>query len=315
LGNPLALGVIIFSLLGCADFISASQSKVETPYAIIFYPLQGESTAKEIASALEFAHHSLADDLGFPTGKVRVYIYSSSEEMVYGLMKILGYDRKEAEVVARVGISAYTKTTMHVHLRTKTWGPTLWHAVVHEYAHGLAEERYGVTLLSSARWLYEGLGEYEAWRALRLKLKDFEAKWSKARLKLAFKALIFGKLPRLESISTQAQWYENMIAGRQSWDIQYAAAYAAVRYIVDQQGFEMLQRLLEEIKKGSSFRQAVQKSLGISAVRFEFGFRTSLFIKGVLELYAFYTAVLFSIVVLTGIFGARLLRWKHRRRD
>ena len=174
----------------------------ETPHAIVFYHPGNEALAETVGNALEFAHGSVAEDHGDPANKITAYIYDSGEEMVDGLMTVLGYDRREAELIAKVGMSAVTKNTFHLHPKAKTWPAKIfWHSVVHEYAHGLTEDRYGAEPALSARWLYEGLGEYEGHRSVEAKYPNFEERWSRSRYKLAFKALVFGDLFRLANLS------------------------------------------------------------------------------------------------------------------
>jgi hypothetical protein len=137
--------------------ISGNYVFMQTPHAQIVYHPTDEELAKTTGEAFEFSYRMVEEDLGLPNGSLTIYIYNSSEEMVNGLMTILGYDRKKATLLAKIGVSPSTKHTMHINSKAKAWGPFFWHILAHEYTHGLTEEKYGMKLTSSARWLYEGL--------------------------------------------------------------------------------------------------------------------------------------------------------------
>lgn len=285
----------------------------ETPHAIVFYHPGNEALAETVGNALEFAHGSVAEDLGYPANKITAYIYDSGEEMVDGLMTVLGYDRREAELIAKVGISAVTKNTFHLHPKAKTWPAKIfWHYVVHEYAHGLTEDRYGTEPALSARWLYEGLGEYEGHRSVEAKYPNFEERWSRSRYKLVFKALVFGDLFRLANLSGIDQWYANIARSWRTWDLQYAQAYVAVRYIVDEYGIERLKAVLAEISAGLPIEAAIEKVLGVSLSWLELSLVAYLLVKGMTELYVSYAVALFTIFASLVVAVPVFIRYRKR---
>jgi hypothetical protein len=207
-----------------------------------------------------------------------------------------------------IGVSPSTGSTMHFHAKTRRWGPFLWHAVAHEYAHGLAEQSYGAGVATSARWVYEGLGEYAAEQALKPKLREFETAWSRSRLKLAFKALIRRNLFPLEKITTEEQWLANIAKSRYTWDVQYAQAYVAATYLMERYGFDGLRRVLGGIKNGLSCHDAMEKGLGVSLAEFDRGLQVFILRRGLAELWRAHTAGLFLIVGSMVVAALFLLR-------
>ncbi len=282
-GPALLSALVLLLCLGCAPTPTApsppaavaAESRVllEMARATILHHPDDKELATTVAQALELAHRSVGESLGYPTGSVQVYIHRSREEMVNGMATTLGYERGTAEVLATVGISPVTRHKLHLRADRK-WGRIfLWHAVVHEYAHGVIEDAYGMTVASSARWVYEGLGEYEAHRALKTRFPDFEERWKRWRLDVASRALRDGKWLPLAGLGAEAQWYANIEKGRETWDLQYAQAYATVTCVIEQHGFERLKAVLEAIKEGHSLEQAIERALGVSPAQLEAGCR------------------------------------------
>jgi hypothetical protein len=280
------------------------ETVVETPLALIHYHDDHKELAKTTGEALEFARQWLGTPLGFPQNKINVYLYDSERQMTDGLMAILGYTRKEAAVIAKVGFSAVTSNTLHIHSQAGRRGHLYWHAVIREYAHGITEERYGSKLLNSARWLYEGLGEFEANRSLSRKFEAFEEDYARWRFKVAFKALISFKLLRFKNILSKDDWYANIENSRERWDIQDAQAYTAVSYLITNYGFDRFAALLTEIKNGLSAEEAMKKAFGLSPWRFELQYYSFLLLNGLFGLYLGYTLALVALgfLFLLGVF-------------
>jgi len=314
----IALAAALFHLVFAPSSAHAAPRTLE-PYAaihaahatILYHPGNAE-LANTVAEAFEFAHAALGPELGYPKGKITIRIYDSTEEMAAGLMALLGYERPKAELIATIGISPNTRSTMHLHARTKHWGPYLWHGLTHEYAHGLVEQGYGAGVATSARWLYEGLGDYAAERALKPKLREFETAWSRSRFRLAFKALIRRDLFPLERVTTEEQWLGNIAKNRYAWDVEYAQAYAAAKYLVERYGFDGLRRVLEGIEGGLPCQAAIAKGLGISLREFDAASQAFIFRQGMAGLWMSRTAVL--TLVGGSMAAAALLLLRTRRR-
>lgn len=226
-------------------------------------------------------------------------------------MAILGYPRENAQLVAKVGFSALTSNTLHINSRAEKWGLLFWHVVVHEYAHGMAEERYGMVLPNSARWLYEGLGEFEANRVLSGKFEAFEEAYARSRFKVAFKALLFFKLFQFKNIVAQDDWLANIANSRERWDIQYAQAYTAVDYLITNYGFDNFAALLTEVKNGRSVEEAMQKVVGLSPLRFEIQYYWFMLRTGLFGFYVRYTLALAAIFFLLSLGLLLLLKRKR----
>jgi hypothetical protein len=287
------------------------KSVFETPVARIHSNGEREEFVRTTGEALEFARQLLGNPAGFPPKKIEVYLYESELQMTEGLMAVLGYPRKDAEAVAKAGFSPVTRGTLHVNARAEKWSFFFWHAVVHEYAHGMAEERYGMVLPNSARWLYEGLGEFEANRALSSKFAAFEETYARSRFKVAFKALLFFKLFQFKNILAQDDWIANIANSRERWDIQYAQAYTAVDYLITNYGFDNFAALLTEVKNGRSVEEAMQKVVGLSPLRFEIQYYWFMLRMGLFGFYVRYTLALAVIFFLLSL--GLLLLLKRRR--
>jgi hypothetical protein len=232
--------------------------------------------------------------------------------MADGLMATLGYSHKAARVIAKVGFSAVTGNTLHIHSRSETWEYLLfWHVIGHEYAHGMTEERYGMVLPDSARWLYEGFAEFEANRILSRKFGAFEEIHARSRFKLAFKALLFFKLFQFKNIVALEDWLANIAHSRERWTIQYAQAYTAVHYLITNYGGDNFTAMLTEIKNGRSAEDAMNKALGLSPLRFEANYYAFILLKGLFDLYLRYTL---TLVALGLLFLVALLLLVNRRR-
>jgi len=274
-------------LVGCesarARNPSASKlrwSLLKSEHATVYHHPNDAPLAQTVVDAFEIAYISVGSDLGYPNRKISIYIYDSPEEMVDGLVTILGYDPDYAKLHTRIGATACTKHTMHFLSRIKSWGPLLWHAVAHEYSHGLVEESYGTNASTSMRWLLEGLGDHEAYRTIRTKFSSYMQNWKLQRLMVAFVSLIKGGLPTLTEISTDKEWTNNIRTSRDLWDTQYAEAYVAVTYLIQTYGLDKCKSILDFLKKKPSQEEAVRASLGISLGEFEDAFRKHLLRRG-----------------------------------
>ncbi|MGE5301848.1 MAG: peptidase MA family metallohydrolase [Alphaproteobacteria bacterium] len=283
----------------------------ETPVARIHSNGEHEELVKTTGEALEFARRSLGNPAGFPPKKIEVYIYNSEPQMAEGVTTTLGYRRENAQLVAKVGFSALTSNTLHINSRAEKWGLLFWHVVVHEYSHGIAEERYGMVLPNSARWLYEGLGEVEANRALSRKFAAFEEAYARSRFKVAFKALLFFKLFQFKNILAQDDWLANIANSRERWDIQYAQAYTAVSYLITNYGFDKFNALLTDIKNGRSVEEAMDKVFGLSPLRFEIQYYWFMLRMGLFGFYVRYTVALAVIVLLLSVAVLLMLKWRR----
>ena len=278
------------------------KSVFETPVARIHSNGEHEEFVKTTGEALEFARQSLGSPAGFPQNRINVYIYDSEQHMADGIVVTLGYSREVAQVIAKVGFSAVTGNTLHIHSRSEAWGYLLfWHVIVHEYAHGMAEKRYGTLLPDSARWLYEGFGEFEANRVLSRKFAEFEKTHAQSRFKLAFKALLFFKLFHFKNILALEDWLANIAHSRERWTIQYAQAYTAVHYLITSYGYDNFAALLADIKNGDSVEEAMRKVFGLSPLRFELQYYWFMLRMGLFGFYLSYTLALAAIVFLLSV--------------
>jgi hypothetical protein len=277
--------------------------------ANIFFHQRDEMHARRILEILEEAKQLVANRLPNSDSKVKVYLYGSSDEMARGLATILGYSPMEINAVIKVGISEQNNNTLHLHPKTAYWGSFLPHAIVDEHIHGVLREKYGTGSSISATWIEEGLTSYLANEVLIDKPGDFEGTFPERRFKVAFKALISGKLPKLDEISTRSQWYSRINESREAWDNQYALAYFSVSYLVSNYGIDSVLEILSDVGKGLSYKASLEDVTGATLNDFEHAVRVSLLYTGLFHLHRKYTIFILASLVIIVVMSVYLIRW------
>jgi hypothetical protein len=281
---------------------------LETTSAVIHFHREDEHLAHRVSEILDFARISVGKHYGYINGRVTTYIYRSNEEMAAGLKRVLNFRPWEIKAVVRVGVSACTRGTLHIHHRRNKWGRTLWRVVVDEYVQGVTEERFGTQPAISATWIEEGVSSYVAYQALKERYPEFTNRHLVGRQKAAFKMLLTGHFPHFRDISTRKPWHTNITRNWVSWNSQYAAAFMGILYIVERYGFDAVEQILVAVSRDVPYATAVENQLGVTLDKFETNVKLSVFFKGILDLYFKYTVLL---VVLTGL--ALLMFFHHRR--
>ena len=277
--------------------------------ASIFYHSKDEMHATRILEIFDEAKLLVAKQLPNSNSKVKVYLYGSSDEMAQGVKTILRYNPMEIKAVIKVGITEQSNNTLHLHPKTAKWGSHLTHAIVDEHIHGVLQEKYGTGPSISATWIEEGLTSYLAHEVLAGKLGDFEDTFPESRFKVAFKALVFGKLPQLDEVSTRSQWYNNINESYESWNNQYALAYFIVSHLVSNYGFESVLDILTDVGKGLSYKDSMENVTGTALDDFEHTMRVSLLYTGFFHLYIKYTVIILAILTFTVLMSIHLIRW------
>ena len=305
---PALIGVLPCTV-HAKDILSFGHT-LETATTVVHFHLEDESLAYLIAEILDYAHASIGETFGYVPSQIATYIYRTNSEMSEGLRQMLSYTPWEIDAILRVGISACTQYTFHIHRRVARRHNFLWHAVLDEYVQGVTEVRFGTAPAHSATWIEEGVSSFIANKVLMQKLPAFEKWFLVWNYKIAFKALVSGKLPRLVNISTRRQWYTNITHNRTSWNNQYATAFIGVLYIVEQYGFETIELILAKVKGGIAYSRAMQQILGLSLDQFESRMRLWLFLKGIFDLYLKYTVLL---IILVGLGAVLTFIWFGRR--
>jgi hypothetical protein len=293
----LLIGLTIASLFGVKAAAAAEFSELITEHAAIRYPPEKEHFARELGEAFEWGLKVVAEDLGYPSNRVTIYVYRTRQEMAEGATAILGRNRSEADGIARAGMSDRDRDSILVIGNADTWGDFLWLVIAHEHAHGMTTERFGSAIADSARWIFEGLGEYEGLRALEAKSPEAARAYQRGRQKVAFKALVTGHLPQLEEIADRETWFNNINTDTHKWDRQYACAYVTVDYVIRNYGFQKFSEILKETGAGVPYGAALMKVLGISPLGLEVRVVISLIVTGFFDLYLFYTAMLAAIAL------------------
>jgi hypothetical protein len=304
----LLISLTIASVFAAKAAAAAEFSQLVTERAVIRYPPEKERFARELGEAFESGLKVVAEDLGYPYNRVTIYVYRTRQEMAEGAVMILGRNRSEAEAIARAGMSDRDRDSILVIGNADTWGDFLWLAIAHEHAHGMTTERFGSALADSARWIFEGLGEYEGLRALKAKSPEAARAYRTSRQKVAFKALVTGHLPQLKEIAGREVWFNNINADRHKWDRQYACAYVTVDYVIRKYGFQKFSEVLKETGVGVPYGAALMKVLGTSPFGLEVRVLTSLAVTGFFDLYPFYTAMLAAVALAITVATILLVR-------
>jgi hypothetical protein len=287
-------------------------AELRTENATIVYPVEDERFAHELGQAFEWGLKVVAEDLGRPAHRVTIHVYRTKAEMADGAVAILGRTRSEAQGIARAGMSDRDRDAILVIASASRWGDLLWQTIAHEHAHGMTTERFGPALADKARWMFEGLGEYEGTRALEAKSPEAARDFRIRRFKVAFKALVKGQLPSLDEISDRATWFVNINTDVRKWDRQYACAYVAMDYLVRTYGFSKVGEVLKEAGAGVPYGTALAQVLGISTLGLEARVLGSLAVTGFFDLYPRYTAALALLAVTLLITAVLLLRGRRR---
>ncbi len=310
----LFLGLTITSVFGAKAAAAAEFSELVTEHATIRYPPEKERLARELGAAFESGLKVVADDLGYPPNRATIYVYRTRQEMAEAAIETLGRNRLEADGIARAGMSDRDRDLILVIGNADTWGDFLGLVIAHEHAHGMTTERFGSAIANSARWIFEGLGEYEGLRALAVKSPEAARAYRTGRLKVAFKALVTGHLPRLEEIADRKAWFNNINADKHKWDRQYACAYVTVDYVIRKYGFQKFSEVLKDTGVGVPYSVALMKALGTSPLGLETQILTSLVVTGFFNLYPFYTAILAALALAMMVAAISGLRtgWGHR---
>ncbi|MGB8274403.1 MAG: hypothetical protein WCF16_03930 [Alphaproteobacteria bacterium] len=302
---------LMVAAFGAGAAAAAEMVVLDTENSTIRYPAEKEKLARALGEVFESGMKIVADDLGTPQRRVTIYVYATKEDMAEGAVTILGRTPAEARAIARAGMSDRDRDAILVIGSADKWSKDfLRHAVAHEHAHGMTTARFGPALADRVRWTFEGLGEYEGLRALAAHSPASARIYRTARLKSAFKALVMGRLPRLEAIAGRAAWFANINTDIGKWDRQYACAYAAMDYAIRKYGFRKVGAMLTQAGGGVPIGAAMSDVLGVSPLGFEAGFWAWLAAVGFLKLFPLYTA---ALVAVAASLAAGLLAWRRRR--
>lgn len=299
------------------DIHTIFDGRLDGASASIFFHSRDKYHATRILEIFNKAILLVAKRIPNSNSRVKVYLYGSSDEMAQGVKTVLRYNPMETKAVIKVGITEQRNNTLHLHPKTANWGSRLTHAIVDEHIHGVIQEKFGISPSAFATWVEEGLTSYLAHEVLADELSDFEDTYPERRFKVAFKALVFGKLPRLDEISTRSQWYSNINESHESWDNQYALAYFSISHLVNNYGFDSVIDILSYVSVGLSCNDSLEKVTGTAFDDFEHSMRVALLYKGFIHLYIKYVILILAILTFTALMSIHLIRWirQTRRRD
>ncbi len=164
-------------------------------------------------------------------------------------------------------------------------GKSLFELIKHEYTHLALEDR--LNHIEPPRWLNEGLAMYIA----------FEWGWA-SNIALS-NAVVFGSVVPLREIEKMNRFPEGQAR------IAYAQSYMAVKYLLEQYGFDSFNILLDNIKDRQSIDDALMAATGSNYDGFEKEFNNYLRNKfNLLTIFIdmSYFWLFLAIVVIVGFF-------------
>ena len=254
-----------------------SPNELRTEHSRIRFPEGFQDLAKKVGESFEFARSKVGEHFGYPDSTTEIFLHATPEQMYAGLRVHSPFSPAVARVLAfRVGISPASRATLHILCKSGNKEPWLWHMVTDEYCDGRLDDLYGPALVADARWFYEGIGAYEAHRALRTSFPQSETRWSRASFKVTAKALLRGKLLSFTELLSEGNWMRNIEQSDYVWYLQYAQAYAFVAYLVNHHGIDELKQVLSLLTSGLPLGNAMEEALGKRYGRLLFGFKAFL---------------------------------------
>ena len=224
-----------------------SFAMLESEHAVILYQ-DGDDDyivrrAAEIAEGFELTHMVIGEDIpAYPAQDFTIYIYRSQGELLEGLVEYSYFPPELIEFFRKIGPPRPFNYVMHI---TKDCQQM---TVAHEVTHTFIEEFSGNAYLS-AKWLDEGLAEYESYRfGLRSKYNQSAEMWKYAKMNAVHNLCDQGRLYTLGSISTEQQWGDLMTEGYTT-EI-YAQAFAFVEYLCQTYRTDRCLSILRFIQEG-----------------------------------------------------------------
>lgn len=205
--------------------------------------------------ALEKGYWEVGRDLEyFPTGKVLVEIYPSSEDFNV----VSGLSKRDMEVSGAIGICKFNRL-MAVSPRCFAFGHRWLDTIVHEYVHYVINKKSnGKTPL----WLHEGIAKFEEKRWISNKRRDYLIP-------------VYGNLLKETLDNGQMISFERMSPSLVKLDTQrevtlaFAEVASAVDYMVSFHGISILAEILDELKRNEDYKIVIQKLLRKEYKRFE----------------------------------------------
>jgi hypothetical protein len=236
---------------------------LETPHATVYYNEGNLEQARSVGEAFELAYVHVNSDLGVaPSKRFRIYLYLCTEDLVEGLRTYSHLSAKAATAFANEEFLRPIDYVMHIPY------DYVWHDVVHQYTHAIVDELSG-TAHQSAKWLDEGLADYEAYVTVsQTQYSDLENMW-KAELKASVYLQIessaglinnYGLIP-LSLLSSEEQWGLNAASNR---ILTHAESYLTVDYLVQKYGIDKIKSVLNLMKQGQKQEQALEHVLGLT---------------------------------------------------
>ncbi len=230
-------------------------------FVIRYIPGKDEVLLEDAGQTLEKAYREIGHDLGYlPEEKIVVEVYPTTES--FSTASTL--TRREIATSGTVAICHFNRLMImspRLLLRGYPWMDTL----AHEYVHYVITKR---TRNLTPIWFHEGLAKYE------------ESRWKSTRGRelTPIQSHLLAHAIEQNYFITFEEMHPSIAKLKSAEDaaLAFAEVLTAMRYIVEKGGYELLNKILDEIGAGRSVEDAVAAGLGTSFEDFESNWRAYL---------------------------------------
>ena len=233
---------------------------LETSHGTIVYQEGVALTAaQEVGTGFEEAYQVVGQDLSYPEGKPRLYVYRSLDDLLNDLINTWHYPEwfRTIQAIPRMNKDY------------EAWIPPNmagWF-IGHEYSHRIIEKIAGLNSQTKYKWFDEGLAEHEGLRTWAVR-SPLEAETTRQnywnQVKTGFQA---GRWISLQALTTESQWTAQMATPNKDWI--YLEAAVVVDYLITQKGISQANAVLIKVGSGTPFADAFQQVFGQTVDQFE----------------------------------------------
>jgi hypothetical protein len=255
--------VLVSCCAGASEFLVIKNQIAEIHYQ----PGVSPERARQCEADFNTAYALVGKELGFAARTVKIYIYTSTDELLDDIINRFGYD---------AAFFRATRATPRMSNDYAMW-TTIGRGIdflTHEYSHRIIEQLAGIGSQVNYRWFDEGLADYEGNKALALASPGL----AKAKIEQEERYLAgqfeSGELLKLDQITTGPQWSDRMVQGQSR--LIYAESARIMNWLVDNYGIGKAKEVLERIGKHASFRGAFQEVYGFNPAELEQRYREHL---------------------------------------
>ena len=265
---------------------------INTPQITLFWYEGGRFFAEDLLTTAQQALNRLAKDTGInPERHINIYIYASTRDLQGAMI----FPR---EWIGGAAYPDYSIIILGISLRQLEWGKrALAHELAHLIVHQATFSPYGNVLPT---WLDEGLAMYAEGAP-----DPYLQSWLK-------KAIAEQKLISLRSLSSPFS------AKAEEAYISYAQSDSVVRFLIQNYGKDRMFQLLNLLKQGSTYDEALTKVYGFDTDGLDARWREVFVVKPVPVERKPLHPVLISLLSASATFAAVIIgfiieRWSWRR--